>query len=47
MVSVLGIMVRIGVNMRVVNGCATDDVRMGKENSICVVTQKERYKKIG
>jgi len=45
MVSVFCVVMRFGVNVRVINGRATDDVRMGKEDSICVVTHKERYEK--
>ena len=47
MVSTLGIMVRISVNMRVKYGSATDDVRMGKQSHACVVTHKERYEEEG
>ena len=47
MISTLGIMMRISVNMRVKNGSATDDVRMGKQSHACVVTHKKRYEKEG
>ena len=43
MVSAFGIVVGIGVHVGVDNRCAVDNMRMGKESNICVITHKEDY----
>ena len=45
MVSVLGVVMRMGVKMRMGNGRTTDNVNMIKENRTCVVTYKKHYEK--
>ena len=45
MVSVLGIVMRFGVKMRVHKKRLMNDVRMDKEICTCVVTYKKRYEK--
>ena len=47
MVSALGIVVRIGVNVRVGYSPPCELMQMGKESIACVVTHKKRYEKGG
>ena len=45
MTSAICVVVRISVHVGVDNGRAIDDVRMGKESNIRVVTCEKRYEK--